>query len=293
MFKFFAMLLLSILGFTESGLAAPKVVASIRPIHSLVAGVMNGVGEPRLLLRGTASPHAYASRPSDARALAHADLIFWIGPDLENFLAKPLKSLAGRARIIQLSGLKGIVHRRRTAAHGHGGEDTHIWLDPDNAAVIVRGMMQSLRELDAENSATYSANGSALLRRLKAAGRRIEDQLAPVKDRPFVVLHDGYRHFGQRFGLMQAGALNLDAELSPGAKRLRAIKRLIRTNNVVCVFGEARAAPTSLSIAAEGTGARTGKLDALGLDITPGPNAYFELLARLASEFRRCLGGRQ
>ena len=126
MFKFFSMLLLAVLGFTESGLAAPKVVASVPPIHSLVAGVMNGVGEPRLLLRGVTSPHAYALPPPDARALAHANLIFWIGPDLENFLGKPLKALAGGARIIQLSGLTGIAHRRRTAAHGHGGEDTHI-----------------------------------------------------------------------------------------------------------------------------------------------------------------------
>ncbi len=293
MFRFFAMLPLVILGFTGSGSASPKVVASVPPIHSLAAGVMNGVGEPRLLLRGAASPHAYALRPSGARALAQADLIFWIAPDLESFLIKQLKALAGRARIVQLSGLADIAHRKRSGAQRHGGEDFHIWLDPDNAAVIVRKMMQSLRELDGENAAAYGANGSALLHRLKVVGRRIEDQLAPVRDRPFVVLHDGYRHFVQRFALRQAGALGLNAELSPGAKRLRAIKRLIRQNNVVCVFGEARAAPASLNIAAEGTGARTGRLDALGLGIAPGPDVYFELLMGLAGEFRRCLGRRE
>ena len=94
MFQFFTLLLLSILGFAESGLAAPKVVTSILPVHSLAAAVMEGAGKPRLLVRGAASPHAYAMRPSDARALAGADLIFWIGPELEGFLAKPLAALA-------------------------------------------------------------------------------------------------------------------------------------------------------------------------------------------------------
>jgi zinc transport system substrate-binding protein len=281
------------LGLAPPAVAAPKVLASILPIQSLAAGVMAGVGQPRLLVRGPASPHAYAMRPSDARALAAADLIFWIGPELENFLIKPLSALARRARIIQLSKLPDVRRQARTAAHGHGGEDPHIWLDPDNAAVIVRQMSRSLRELDGENSAIYRANSAALLRRLNGLSKRIESQLGDVKDRPFVVLHDAYRHFGQRFGLSQAGALSLNAELPVGAKGLSAIKRMIAANNVVCVFGEARAAPASLNIAAEGTSARTGRLGALGLDIAPGPEAYFQLLTGLAGEFRRCLGGRQ
>jgi len=276
-----------ILGLGAPAWAAPKVVASILPVHSLVAGVMQGVGEPRLLLPGTASPHAYAMRPSDARALHKADLVFWIGPGLEKFLAKPLLALAGRARIAQLSDLPGI-------RHGELAEnDMHLWLDPYNAEVIARQVIKSLGELDRANAAAYSANGSALLRRLQAASRRIEDQLSNVKKRPFVVLHDAYRHFTSRFGLAQSGALAVNAELPPGAKRLRAIKRLIRENNVVCVFGERRAQLTHLTIVAEGTSARTGRLDALGLDLAPGPDAYFNLLARLSSEFSRCLGGRE
>ncbi len=126
-----------------------------------------------------------------------------------------------------------------------------------------------------------------------ADSRRIEEQLSAVKKRPFVVLHDAYRHFTTRFGLAQSGALAGYAELRPSAKRLRAIKRLIRERNVVCIFGERRVQSTLLSIVAAGTSARIGKLDALGLDIAAGPDAYFNLLARLGSEFSRCLGGRE
>jgi len=77
--------------------AEPMVVASIRPIHSLAAAVMEGVGTPTLLIEGVASPHSYALRPSDARALAQADVVFWIGEGLETLLGKPLADLA-RAR---------------------------------------------------------------------------------------------------------------------------------------------------------------------------------------------------
>ena len=73
--------------------AAPEVVASVAPIHSLVAAVMAGVGEPKLLVPPGASPHAYSLRPSEARALAGADIVFRVGPGLETFLDKPLAAL--------------------------------------------------------------------------------------------------------------------------------------------------------------------------------------------------------
>src|SRR5512134_3448441 len=81
----------------------PRVVATIKPIHSLVAAVMQGVGEPRLLIAGGASPHTYQLKPSDARALQNADVIFWVGQDLERFLEKPLASLPKTARVIGLA----------------------------------------------------------------------------------------------------------------------------------------------------------------------------------------------
>src|SRR5690349_14828972 len=97
-----AMLLGAALLPSPASAGAPDVVVSIKPIHSLVAGVMAGVGEPQLIVAGSSSPHVYSLRPSDARKLERAQLVFWVGPILEGFLEKPLASLADKAEIVEL-----------------------------------------------------------------------------------------------------------------------------------------------------------------------------------------------
>lgn len=110
--------------------AAPKVVASIKPVHSLVASVMQGVAEPQLIIEGAGSPHTYSLRPSQARALQDADLIFWIGHELEAFLEKPVETIGTGAKSVELIDAHGLVKlpfREGGAfeAHDHGGEDGH------------------------------------------------------------------------------------------------------------------------------------------------------------------------
>jgi zinc transport system substrate-binding protein len=196
--------------FSGAALAADpvKVVTSIKPIHSLVAGVMRGVAEPALLVKGAASPHSFNLRPSDARALNQADLVFWVGEDLETFLTKPIESLADKAHPVALmeeSDLTLLPTREGGAwerhedhhddhAHkaGHGTHDAHVWLDVDNAAKMVATIAKELSEHDAANAARYKANAVALTERLTALDAELKTALAPIKDRPFVVLHHAY-----------------------------------------------------------------------------------------------------
>src|SRR5579863_3878343 len=116
-----ALLQIGLLFVATPALAAPQVVASIKPIHALVAGVMSGIGEPGLIVAGSASPHAYALRPSDARRLEQAQLIFWIGPIFEGFLIKPLAALGGKADIVELDRAPGIA--LLPARHGGAWEE--------------------------------------------------------------------------------------------------------------------------------------------------------------------------
>lgn len=107
--------------------AAPDVVVSIKPIHSLVASIMKGVAEPGLILKGAGSPHTYQMRPADAETLQNADIVFWVGPELEAFLEKPIESLSGNARVVELEDAPGLVKlpmREGGAfeAHDHEGE---------------------------------------------------------------------------------------------------------------------------------------------------------------------------
>ncbi|WP_165218962.1 zinc ABC transporter substrate-binding protein [Affinirhizobium pseudoryzae] len=108
--------------------AAPDVVVSIKPIHSLVAAVMQGVGEPKLIVDGAASPHTFTMKPSNARTIEGADVVFWIGPNLEAFLDKPLDALAGKATVVALGDVAGVEtlpfrEGGPFEAHDHGDDD--------------------------------------------------------------------------------------------------------------------------------------------------------------------------
>jgi zinc transport system substrate-binding protein len=131
--------LLAIVGGAEGQGAAAEidVVASIKPVHSLVAAVMQGIGEPVLLVKGTGSEHSYSLRPSEARALEQAEVVFWVGETMEIFLLKPLRALAGNAKVIELSRTPGLTllatrEGGMWEAHEHGGE--HAGADVDHGA---------------------------------------------------------------------------------------------------------------------------------------------------------------
>ena len=120
---------------------AAEVVVSIKPIHSLVAGVMGETGTPLLLLRGAASPHTYQMRPSEARAMSAADLVIWVGPALETFLERPIENLGARAAVLTLHEAPGIRllpnreggMRDHDDADDHGDEDEEHGHDHDDA----------------------------------------------------------------------------------------------------------------------------------------------------------------
>lgn len=283
------------------------VVASIKPVHSLVAGVMQGVGEPALLVKAGRSPHDYSMRPSEARALADADLVFWIGPQLEAFMARSIEALAGDARVVALSEAEGVqrlatreggVWTERGATgpleEGDGGHeraefDMHLWLDPHNAQAMVDAIVAALSGADPGNAAAYQQNGAALRDRLKLLDGALEQQLAPVRDRPYVVFHDAYQSFERRYGLNVVGAITVDPKRRPGGRRLRAIRDQLAALEAACVFAEPQFEPVLVDTVIEGTSARKGVLDPLGSDLAPGPDQYFELIANLANSLVDCL----
>lgn len=282
----------------QPGEGAPRVVASIKPIHALVAAVMDGVGRPALLVRGAASPHGATLRPSDARALAAAAVVFWVGPAIEGFLERPLNSLAVRARVVTLSRTPGLVLVRRRPGGEGGGDhgdrrkgavDPHIWLDPGNARRIADHAAAILGDIDPRHAALYEANRRRLASRIDALDGELRAALAPVRTRPYVVFHDAYRYFQRRYRLNAVAAVSPGPERRPGARRLRAVRAAIRTANAVCVFSEPQFPPALVATLIRGTNARAGVLDPLGANLAPGPDAWFALMRGLAGSLRRCL----
>ena len=110
--------------------AEVNVVTSIKPLHSLTSYIMDGVGEPGLIIDGVASPHNFQIKPSHAKMLQKADLVIWVGEDLESFLPTALKSIPKNSVVLELldqSGLKKLKFREKNIFEGHDdhGHDEH------------------------------------------------------------------------------------------------------------------------------------------------------------------------
>lgn len=280
--------------------AAPEVVVSIAPIHSLVAGVMKDVGEPALLMRANASPHTYQLRPSDARLLEKAQVIFWIGPTLETFLEGPLSKLATHAEKVALidnpdlpllESRKGGNWEDDNHHHEHTtAADPHIWLSPANAKIMVSQISNVLISHDRPNAHAYRRNSNALLARLDALGDEGRTLLAPVSGVPYLVFHDAFQYFEKFFGLNAVGAVTAQPSQAPSAYRIKTLRETIQLHGARCVFHEPQLSDAVLNVILEDTDARRGRLDPLGIEVEPGPQAYFELMTHNIQVISQCLG---
>jgi zinc transport system substrate-binding protein len=280
----------------------PKVLASIKPLHSLAATVMDGVAKPSLLLRATASAHTYTLRPSDARAIEQADVVFWIGPDYEAFMAKAVRGLPRKARVVTMSAAPDIAllptreggvwaeEDDHDHAHGDAEHDMHLWLDPANAKAIARAMAATLAQADPANAERYQANAQTLAARLDTLDEDLRARLTPVAHKPFVVFHDAYQYLEERYGLTAAGSITVTPDRTPGPRRLSDLRRAIAERNAGCVFSEPQFTSALVGTVASGTHARTGVLDPLGATIPDGKDAYFAMMMALADSFVGCLG---
>ncbi len=296
-----------LVGAQPAGASKPSVVATIRPIHSLVAAVMQGTGEPRLLVEGIASPHTYVLKPSDAKALANADVVFRVSEGLEPFTAKLVQSLPKTVRVVTLEATPGLtLYALRTGAtfethdhgakghkHGHkheaGGTDGHIWLDPANAKLLAAAIAQTLAQAAPQHADRYRANADALVARIDALTTELDAAVRPLAGRSYVVFHDAYQYFERRFGLTPAGSVTVSPEVPPSARRITALRRKITELRAVCIFAEPQFAPKVIDPIVEGSSIRRGTLDPLGAAIPAGPEQYPALLRALANDLRSCL----
>ncbi len=281
--------------------AEVKVMASIKPIHSLVAAVMQGVGTPGLIVGGNNSPHTYALKPNDAEALQQANVIFWVGPGLEAFLEKPLQSLAENARVISLietSGVQTLPVREGNGfdkdddegeSHEAGAADGHIWLDPENAKAMVQAIAVELSKQDPSNAAAYSANAAKEIVALDRLAKEIEQIVAPAKGKGFIVFHDAYHYFENRFGLRASGAITIHPESAPGAKDIINIRQRISDGKATCVFAEPQFDNALITSLIEGTNVKAATLDPEGASLEPGPDLYPTLLRDIARNLSSCL----
>jgi zinc transport system substrate-binding protein len=274
----------------------PLVVATIPPVHSLVAAVMKGIGVPTLLLNGAASPHTYALRPSDARRLHRARIIFWIGPSLEGFLTRSLDALSGKARVVTLLQAPGMDLLAARGRHHDGRTgnptwDPHLWLNPGNAQQIVALVADALVSEDPQNAEGYRRNAARAAARLDALTQRIKSQFTDRPVAPFILFHDSFQYLERALGLSAAGFVTVAPDRPPGARHLGDIHALISDAKAACVFTEPQFEPRLVSTLVKGTRARIAVLDALGSGLQAGPGLYFKMMENNLDAMVGCLIG--
>ena len=316
---------ISLLSFMSFANAEAKVIASIKPLHSLVSYVMDGVGTPGILVDGSSSPHTFQLKPSHAPMLQEADIVFWIGEALESFLETPLESIAKNSKHITLmesDEIELLKFREKNIfgdhdehddhdehaddhdeheeneehgdehddhdenGHAHGEYDIHFWLDPEIAKTIVKIVTRELSEIDPANSSAYNSNSA---KALKEIDQLINDVKSKInRDAKYVVFHDAYQYFEKRFGVEVIGALTVNPEVLPGAKQLAEIREVIEHENVNCLFSEPQFNPSIAETIARDTGVKAAIIDPLGAKLDPGKDLYFDLIGDIASSFKSC-----
>jgi len=313
----FALSILSILTFFTPANAELKVVTSIKPIHSLASYLMDGIGKPELIVDGYASPHGFSMKPSHAKMLQNADLIFWVGEDLENFLEKPLKSIAKKAEkieLIEIKGLNVLKFRERNIfdehdhddhghddhgkkeddhddhdeheGHAHGEFDPHIWLDTMNAKDMLNEMAEHLIENDPKNEAKYKSNLDKALKDIDKLTIEVMTELNNSVSS--IVFHDAYQYFEERFNVKVLGAFTVNTDVMPGAEQLAEIREIIEHDKVACVFSEHQFNPDIINAVAKDMKIKTGVLDPLGATLDPGKDLYFNLIRNMSTSFKGC-----
>ena len=290
--------------------AQAAVVASVKPVGFIASAIADGVTPVEILLPDGASEHDYALRPSDIKRLQDADLVVWVGPEMEAFMTKSTASLPAQKNVEMdtLPGVKALLlkggedEEEEHEGHAHGGAEEHehhhhgeynmhLWMSPEIAKKTAVAIHAKLLELMPQSKDKLDANLQHFEAELSSADAKIGNQLAPVKGKGYFVFHDAYTYFEKHYGLTPLGHFTVNPEIQPGAQRLHQIRTQLVEQKAACVFAEPQFRPAVIEAVARGTKVRSGTLDPLGTNITPGKDSYVTFLSQLSSQYASCLNG--
>ena len=291
------------------------VITTIKPIESLVNAVIGDTGKTVSLIPPEISPHEFRLKPSDVRILQNSNIVFYISSHLETGIVKMFKNLPKNIKTINLMEETGIDHlsirdNEAWELHDHDDhdkhdakdekhddhdkhdtkDDIHIWLDPDNAIKIVRKINKELSLFFPKNAMIYNDNSSKLINEIESLKIELKKELLPIKDKPYIVFHDAYQYFERAFELNAIGSIALENDVASSPKQISFIKDKILKSQATCVFQEPQFDSKLVNTVVEGTKARIGILDPIGVNVVGKENFYLQLLRNMSKSLKKCLG---
>jgi zinc transport system substrate-binding protein len=277
------------------------LVVSIPPLAAMIAPLLGEQDRLSVLLDVGETPHGFQLKPSHLRQLNEADLVVSVGTGVDAWLQRALRNVNSpsfvamqQPDLLVLSKREGGVWDKHDHSHGHRHShsqdpariDGHLWLSLENARLIMDGVAQQLIELDPSRAGEVIARQQQVWASLQARKIVWQAQLAPYKDRPFIVMHDAYQYFEQDFGLNAAGTIHVNPEVPPSVRRMQELRQVMAQRHVACVFKEPQFPEGRLEAVVRGTQVNIGSLDPLGFDGVVRP--YEAFYDRLVQDFVAC-----
>lgn len=299
---------------TFAGTANAEILASVRPLGFIASSIADGVTQTQILVPPGASPHDYNLKLSDIQKVKSADLVLWIGEDVDSFLTKSVSQLEGK-NVLTISELNELApllskaahhhhdesehhhhHEHGIDAHGHHHEEQndleinwHVWYSPEISRIVAQKVADKLIVQFPNKQERIVRNLAEFNRTLSLQSDKIKAQLAPFNDKGFFVFHDAYGYFNDAYGLNQTGYFTINPLVAPGAKTLAHIKEEITEHRVRCLFTEPQFTPKVVESLSKNADVNVGRLDPMGEAVELGPNSYANFLQFTADSYAECL----
>jgi zinc transport system substrate-binding protein len=311
---------LAALAFSTASQAAVQIVASIKPVELIVRAVATDDMQSTTLVPPGSSPHTYSMKPSERRALEEAEVIFWVGPEMETFLSRLVSGQEFRHRTVALmardqanTGDDGHEHddhdnthrehadhtgddnhghdaQAHDDGHNHGdGEDPHIWLDPELAIEMAQTIHQSLSALEGVDTRALDSNLARFTNSVREMDGTIRRQLAPAHEISLFAYHNAFTRFAGHYDLQLDGVLTLNPELSPGARHIAGVQDKLRKANHPCLLTEPQFNRQWWRSITQGLNVTFSTWDPLATDVAVSSDGYNQFQQSIVDAVLKCL----
>ena len=279
----------------------PNVVVSIKPIHSIVSALMEGVSRPQLLLESSDSAHTFHLKPSQLNLLSNADLVITIGDGFETGLKKTLGNIKDGSHLIvsEIDGLH-LYHFRNTDTNemnndekdehaDHDEHDLHLWLDVVNMHKTAQYISEQLIKIDPNNSNTYEANLIKIQSKLNKLQSELQQQLAPFRSENFAIFADTLQYFEKNFHFKKPVIVTPYHGARLSIHRTLEARKKMKDLKIKCLLYGPENTSKKVNVLLEGLPIKALRIDILGAKLNAGSDQYFNLMRGLSSQLVECL----
>ena len=263
--------------------AQVSIATTVRPFQLIAESIVGESGTVTSIVGRQDSPHQFVLTPSDRLAIASADLLIWIGPELEVYLADFLNDESRSGSIIT------VLENPALTIHKINDEiDAHFWLNSDNGIALAKEIKDRLIEIDQAQAAQYQSRFESFVAEIETTNRDLTERFSTSHNN-YLVYHNAYQYFERQFGLQHSVALLADPETQPGIQHILRTRELVENSMPNCLLVEPESSMELATTLTDGMDIRTVSVDHLGYDVLPSDNPYRQLLLQVAESFESCI----